>query len=76
MQVPLNEHGQFDGGDVVFVTGEGVQRPARQGCGMSHDNSVVHGVTTMARGVRHAMFLLRVPIVGGRHLVRSEANAM
>ena len=63
LQVPLNEQGtregEYVGGQLVYVTSEGLQTPRRRaGSGTVHDDRVVHGVTKLARGVRYSLYLL------------------
>ena len=68
MQVPLNDPMEYEGGQLVFVMTNGsVLRPSRAaGTATIHDNGVVHGVSELRRGVRYALFLLRVPTETGR----------
>lgn len=66
MQVPLNDPSDYDGGDLVFAMTNGqLQRfPRIPGTATVHDNGVVHGVSELRRGVRYALFMLRVPAWG------------
>jgi hypothetical protein len=59
MQIPLNGDDEYDGGKLVFLTGEGMVVPRRPaGSYTLHEHSIVHGVTQMTRGVRYGLFLL------------------
>lgn len=64
MQVPLNDPSDYDGGNLVFAMTNGeLQRfPRTPGTATVHDNGVVHGVSELRRGVRYALFMLRVPL--------------
>jgi len=60
MQIMLSEENDYDGCDLVFVTGAGFEKPTRMpGQATIHDNSILHGVTEMKSGVRHSLFFLR-----------------
>jgi len=60
MQIMLSEQNDYDGCDLVFVTGAGFEKPTRMpGQATIHDNSILHGVTEMKSGVRHSLFFLR-----------------
>ena len=60
MQVMLSEENYYAGCDLVFVTGNGFEKPRRRpGNATIHDNSILHGVTEMKSGVRHSLFFLR-----------------
>ena len=60
MQIMLSEKNDYDGCDLVFATGAGFEKPTRMpGQATIHDNSILHGVTEMKRGVRHSLFFLR-----------------
>jgi len=60
MQVMLSEENYYAGCDLVFVTGNGFDKPRRRpGNATIHDNSILHGVTEMKSGVRHSLFFLR-----------------
>jgi hypothetical protein len=62
MQIPLNPDTDFEGGRLVFATANGLDQPTRVvGSATIHDDGVVHGVTTLTRGVRYALFFLQVP---------------
>jgi hypothetical protein len=59
MQVPLNSDQEYQGARLVFASEEGLKFPARpRGSCTIHDNTVVHGVTTMQAGVRYGLFFL------------------
>ena len=62
LQVPLNEEdGDYEGGRLVFVTPDGLATPRRPaGSATVHEIDAAHGVTTLVRGVRYGLFLLRV----------------
>jgi len=60
MQVPLNGEDEYEGGRLVYITARGletVERPA--GSVTIHDNTIAHGVTRMASGVRYGLFLAK-----------------
>ena len=58
MQVALNGDDEYDGGRLTFATADGFLQPARpRGSATTHTNSLVHGVSTLARGVRYGLFL-------------------
>ena len=58
MQVALNGDDEYDGGRLTFATADGFVQPARpRGSATTHTNSLVHGVSTLARGVRYGLFL-------------------
>jgi hypothetical protein len=63
MQVPLNDPSDYEGGQLLFAMADGqLAQPARAaGTATIHSNGVVHGVSELRRGVRYALFLLRVP---------------
>ena len=62
MQVPLTDDGDYDGGRLVYATKEGLVTPRRPaGSATTHDNRIVHGVTTLTRGVRYGLFFLVLP---------------
>ena len=59
MQVALNGEGEYEGGKLVYVTGDGFEQPRRPaGSATIHDNTIVHGVTQLVSGVRYGLFLL------------------
>jgi hypothetical protein len=64
MQVPLNDPTDYEGGRLVYAVGDGrLESPPRDvGTATIHDDGIVHGVTPLRRGVRYALFLLRVPV--------------
>lgn len=58
MQVVLNGDDEYDGGRLTFATADGFVQPARpRGSATVHVNSIVHGVSTLRRGVRYGLFL-------------------
>ena len=61
MQIALNEN--YSGGELIFLRDDGsVERPIRKrGAFTIHDNSIVHGVSTLERGERYGLFLLQEP---------------
>jgi len=69
MQVPLNSDQEYDGGRLVYLTEDHqaertgkVEIPSRPaGSWTIHDNTIVHGVTTLASGIRYALFFLQYP---------------
>lgn len=60
MQVSLSETSQYKGGRLVYVSDKGeIHMPVRvRGSVIVHDNTIVHGVTTMESGVRYSLFFL------------------
>ena len=58
LQVCLND--DFDGGDLVYLADEcALVKPQRlAGSYTVHNDRVVHGVSTLVRGVRYALLLL------------------
>ena len=59
MQVPLNEEGEYVGASLLYVTQQGIIKPARPAGSLTiHDDCIVHGVTRMVSGVRYSLFLL------------------
>ena len=64
MQVMLSEENDYTGCDLVFVTGNGFEKPRRRpGNATVHENSILHGVTEMKSGVRHSLFFLRKEVI-------------
>ncbi|KAH8056346.1 hypothetical protein JL722_7654 [Aureococcus anophagefferens] len=61
LQVCLND--DFDGGDLVYLADDcALVKPRRPaGSYTVHNDRVVHGVSTLVRGVRYALLLLRQP---------------
>ena len=58
MQVALNDENEYDGGEILFATGEGfVQPPRPRGSATIHRNCLVHGVCALRSGVRYGLFL-------------------
>ena len=58
MQVALNGDDEYGGGKLTFATADGFVQPARpRGTATTHANSLVHGVSTLTRGVRYGLFL-------------------
>jgi len=61
MQIALNDDTEYVGGRLVFATNDGAlyvpRRPA--GSVTIHNNTVVHGVSTLRTGVRYGLFLLK-----------------
>ena len=58
MQVALNGDDEYGGGRLTFATANGFVRPVRpRGTATIHTNSLVHGVSTLAQGVRYGLFL-------------------
>ena len=58
MQVPLNEEEDYVGASLLYVTQQGITKPARPaGSATIHDHCIVHGVTRMVSGVRYGLFL-------------------
>lgn len=64
MQIPLNNPSDYEGGQLVFAMTNGQLKrfPRIAGTATVHDDGVVHGVSELRRGVRYALFLLRVPL--------------
>lgn len=64
MQIPLNNPSDYEGGQLVFAMTDGQLKrfPRIAGTATVHDDGVVHGVSELRRGVRYALFLLRVPL--------------
>ena len=62
-QVALNGDGDYEGGRLVYLTGNGVFRtpPRPAGTTTIHNCGIVHGVTKMGWGVRYGLFLLLRP---------------
>ena len=60
-QLCLND--DFDGGDLVFAADDKLVKPRRPaGSFTVHNDRVAHGVSTLERGVRYALFfLMRAP---------------
>eukprot|EP01047_Picozoa_sp_COSAG01_P058722 COSAG01_NODE_6955_length_3419_cov_95.063855_3_plen_174_part_00 len=59
MQVPLNGDDEYTGGKLVFLTRNGVHVPSRPIGSMTvHDNTILHGVSKLVRGVRYGLFFL------------------
>ena len=62
MQVPLNDEGDYDGGQLVWAVAGRLELPPRPaGSATIHTAGVVHGVTKMTRGVRYSLFLCQLP---------------
>ncbi len=63
LQVPLNDPAENEGGRLVLASAPGklLATPRVAGSATLHDNSVVHGVTELTRGVRYALCLLDEP---------------
>jgi len=62
MQISLNFEEEYIGGKVVYATTtmEGLLIPNRlPGSAVIHDNSIVHGVTTLHSGYRYSLFFLK-----------------
>jgi len=61
MQIALNDDNEYVGGRLIFATNDGVlyvpHRPA--GSVTIHNNTVVHGVSTLRSGVRYGLFFLK-----------------
>jgi large subunit ribosomal protein L40e len=59
MQITLNSHDEYKGGDLVFLTKNGIVTPERNiGCATIHDWDIAHGVTSMSYGVRDSCFFV------------------
>ena len=60
-QLCLND--DFDGGDLVFAADDKLVKPRRPaGSYTVHNDRVAHGVSTLERGARYALFfLMRAP---------------
>eukprot|EP00931_Biecheleriopsis_adriatica_P082025 TRINITY_DN55409_c0_g1_i1.p1 TRINITY_DN55409_c0_g1~~TRINITY_DN55409_c0_g1_i1.p1 ORF type:complete len:340 (+),score=50.32 TRINITY_DN55409_c0_g1_i1:75-1094(+) len=62
MQIPLNDEAEYEGGKLLYVTAQGLEFPSRPaGSATIHENTIVHGVTPMTRGVRYSLFLSKIP---------------
>ena len=61
MQVPLNGADTYEGGDLVYVTKEGLKWPSRPaGSATIHDSTILHGVSELRSGIRYSLFLQEV----------------
>ena len=59
MQVALTDEETYGGGTLVFANAEGLHFPLRPaGSATIHDNTIEHGVTELAHGVRYGLFFL------------------
>ncbi|KAJ1485582.1 hypothetical protein T484DRAFT_2418631 [Baffinella frigidus] len=59
LQVRLSRESDYDGGQLVFATEEGLVATSRKaGSATLHDSSIAHGVSLHTRGVRHSLFFL------------------
>jgi len=59
MQIPLNGDDEYEGGNLVYATKNGLEQPLRPAGSVTiHNNTIVHGVTQMVSGVRYGLFLL------------------
>jgi len=63
MQIALNDDNEYVGGRLVFATNDGVLYEPRRPAGSVtiHNNTVVHGVSTLRSGVRYGLFFLKSP---------------
>jgi hypothetical protein len=60
MAVPLNSAEDYVGGQLVYVTSDGLLQPVRPaGSAIIHDNTVPHGVTKLLSGIRYGLFFLQ-----------------
>ena len=61
MQIALNDDNEYVGGRLVFATNDGVLYEPRRPAGSVtiHNNTVVHGVSTLRSGVRYGLFFLK-----------------
>jgi len=61
MQISLNFEEEYVGGKVVYATTtmEGLIPNRLPGSAVIHDNSIVHGVTTLHSGYRYSLFFLK-----------------
>mmetsp|Transcript_25667 Transcript_25667/g.35606 ORF Transcript_25667/g.35606 Transcript_25667/m.35606 type:complete len:451 (+) Transcript_25667:36-1388(+) len=64
MQIPLNSDKDYEGGRLIYLTEDDetgkIEAPARPaGSWTIHDNTIVHGVTTMESGIRYGLFFLQ-----------------
>ena len=60
LQVPLNDHHEYEGGEVVFANRNGLHiasRPA--GSCTVHEGLLLHGVRPLVNGIRYGLFLLQ-----------------
>jgi len=56
MEITLND--DYDGGDVLHLTGEGAQRTeARTGTATAHGPDIVHGITPNTNGAKYMLIL-------------------
>lgn len=56
MLVPLNDENEYEGGRLVFVTGQGFHIPTRPaGSATIHSSAVVHGVSVLKSGARYVL---------------------
>lgn len=60
MQIFLNDHTEYEGGDTAYVLKDGfVSIPRRiVGRAIVHDSNVMHGVTKIVKGNRYSLFFL------------------
>ena len=61
IQIALNEGSEFDGGRLVFVTGNDATVtvvPKLAGSLTSHARNVLHGVTKLHSGIRYSLFVV------------------
>jgi len=60
MQIPLNDDDEYSGGRLVYLNSDGLHVPPRPAGSVTiHDNTIVHGVTLLEKGVRYGLFLLK-----------------
>lgn len=60
MQILLNS--EFEGCNIYYINKHGINMPKREeGSITIHNNTILHGVTPMIRGIRYSLFLLREP---------------
>jgi len=57
MQVALNDEAEYEGGRLIYATEAWLQVPVRMaGSATLHENSIPHGVSELAAGVRYGLF--------------------
>lgn len=61
MQVPLNQLGECNGGQLIYATRDGLICPSRKpGSCTIHDNTIPHGVSQHVAGIRYGLFLFNL----------------
>jgi len=59
LQLSLSNDSEYEGGRLVYAAEGKMHIPERRkGTITVHNNSIVHGVTRLERGVRHSLYLI------------------